>query len=160
MTHAPPQFPVAVVLEKHPPITQWTDASWRATGLVVNHDQDKGLQLIQKQGEVEQFIYKGLVIQLFADECESYYHNLKSPKPSCYVIADLADDGTPQPFITTLSFDEAHAYFEGNEEVYEMPIPAELYVWVEQFIIENYFPEKKTKRKLKDWDNKAGNIRA
>lgn len=158
-SHSPPRFPVAVLLEKHPPVTQWTEASWRATGLVVNEANEKGLYLVQQQGKVEQYLYQGLDIKLFVDECESYYHNLKSPKPSCYIIADLETDGTPKPFIATLSFDEAHAYFEGNEEVYEMAIPPELYVWVEAFIIDNYFPEKKKKRKLKNWDNQSGNIR-
>ena len=30
-------------------------------------------------------------------------------------------------------------------------VPAEIYRWTEAFVIANYFPEKKRKRKLRDW---------
>ena len=50
-----------------------------------------------------------------------------------------------------MSFDEAHAYLEGDDEVYAVDVPAELYKWTEAYVIANYFPEKKKKRKLRDW---------
>ena len=48
-------------------------------------------------------------------------------------------------------FDEAHAYLEGEDEIYAVDVPPELYLWAEAFVIANYFPEKKRKRKLRDW---------
>lgn len=152
-------FNVAVLFEKRPSSNRWIDASWRATGLVVSTSTQKGMNLVKSsesdhdsQEGSEYYIYTGLSIRLFKDECESYYHNMKSPQPHCYVVAHWLNDA-PEPFLATLSFDEAHAYLEGNEEVYEMPVPAELYLSVEAYVIEHYFPEKKRKRKLKQWHN-------
>ena len=50
-----------------------------------------------------------------------------------------------------MSFDEAHAYLEGEDEIYAVDVPPELYRWTEAFVIAHYFPQKKTKRKLRDW---------
>ena len=46
------------------------------------------------------------------------------------------------------------AYQEGDDLVYSVPIPAELYRWLEAYVIEHYAPVKRIKRKRKDW--KAG----
>jgi hypothetical protein len=48
-----------------------------------------------------------------------------------------------------MSFDEAHAYLEGDEQVYSVPLPAQLYQWVEAYVLTHYVALKKTKRKLK-----------
>jgi hypothetical protein len=50
-----------------------------------------------------------------------------------------------------MSFDEAHAYLEGDDEIYAVDVPGELYRWTEAYVIAHYFPEKKKKRKLRDW---------
>ena len=67
------------------------------------------------------------------------------------VAHTVADDGRPQPFLVSMSFDEAHAYLEGDDEIYAVDVPPELYRWTEAYVIANYFPEKKKKRKLRDW---------
>ena len=88
---------------------------------------------------------------MYDDECESYYHNIKSPDPGCYVITRDNDEGAPVPYIVTLSFDEANAYLECEGEAFTVPIPPELYRWTEEFVLQNYMPEKRIKRKRKDW---------
>ena len=60
-------------------------------------------------------------------------------------------DATPEPFLITMSFDEAHAYLEGDDEIYEVEVPPELYRWTEAFLLMHYAPEKKIKRKRKNW---------
>jgi hypothetical protein len=55
----------------------------------------------------------------------------------------------------SLSFDEVHAYLEGDEIIYAVEIPPELYQWSEAFILQHYVAVKKTKRKRKDWKSEA-----
>lgn len=153
-------FPVSIVMEKRPPVSQWATAYWKAIDIVVGAQPGTEPVLMQQQGDIEQYLLPGFEVQLHKDECESYYHNLKAPNPSCYIIANKDDDGTPVPFIVSMSFDEAHAYLEGEGEVYSVAIPPELYVWTEAFVLDNYFPEKKYKRKLNNWKKDGGNIRA
>jgi len=159
----PNSFPVSVIMESRPAKSQWIDKTWDAIGLLsLNTQEENTLEgsdtpkvTIIQQGEVDQLLYGGLKIRLFLDECESYYHNLMSPEPGCFVVARESENNDeneePTPFLVTLSFDEAHAYLEGDDIVYSVPIPPELYRWAEAYIVENYSAEKRIKRKRKDW---------
>lgn len=148
----PSSFAVSVIMERRPSSSPWVDYSWNAVGVAVA-DDDAGPepQQVFAQDDIARFLYPGLRIELHKDECESYYHNLVSPTPRCFVIAELCDGEAPKPFHASLSFDEAHAYLEGDSEVYAVDIPPELYRWSEAYVLQHYAPEKKRKRKLTDW---------
>lgn len=150
----PSQMPVAVIMEKTPSDNVWIDFTYKAVGVVSAIDEtDSSIQLIHESNGVERYLVSGLGLKLHVDECESYYHNLMSPKPGCFVVAGEVDDPNemPVPYLVSLSFDEVHAYLEGDEQVYAVEIAPELYQWSEAFILQNYVAVKKTKRKLKNW---------
>lgn len=147
----PEQLPVATIFEKRPSTSRWADAYWTATGVIVGGAEYSGVTLLHAQDGIEQYLYPGLNLTLYRDECESYYHNLKSPQPGCYIVANLSDEGVPKPFLITLCFDAANSYLQGSAEVYAVPIPPELYRWTEAFVLEHYAPEQKKKRRLTDW---------
>ncbi len=167
-TATPASFPVSVILEKRPSTSRWANHYWTATGVLAGAqtlsnpttNSTNNISVLQENGQTVQYLYAGFSLHLYRDQCESYYHNMRSPKPSCYVIARLADDGTPTPFLVTLSFDEAHAYLEGDDEVYAVPIPPELYVWSERFMLDHYFPEQRKKRKRTDWHDGNSRIKS
>lgn len=147
-------FPVSVVLERRPAISQWVDYVWTAAGIAVGRHADSREPLLLREDDDggARFLIGGFEVALYADECESYYYNLVSDTPRAFVVAHPADDGgQPTPFKVSMSFDEAHAYLEGEDEIFAVDVPAELYRWTEAFVIANYFPEKKYKRKLRDW---------
>lgn len=147
------EFPVAVVLERRAAQNPWVDYVWAAAGITVGrHADDGSLTLLREEDGVAFFLVGGLHARLHVDECESYYHNMRSPTPRAYVIARMDEDGgRPEPFLVSMSFDEAHAYLEGDDEIYAVDVPPELYRWTEAFVVANYFPEKKRKRKLVNW---------
>ena len=152
----PEFFPVSVIMQSQPSQSPWVDEVWQAIGLVSQAQAKAGDIRVTEQGGIKQVIYGGLKIRLFLDECESYYHNLMSPEPGCFVVAREEDEegndtDVPIPVLVTLSFDEAHAYLEGDDIVYAVPIPPELYRWAEAYILKNYSAEKRKKRKRKDW---------
>ena len=91
---------------------------------------------------------------MYKDEAESYYHNLMAPNPCLYVILRDNEQGQPEPFRVSASFDEANAYTEVDENAYPVAMPGELYNWVERFVLTHYVPEQRKKRKRKNW--KAG----
>ena len=149
-------------MESQPSSHPWADEVWDARGIVASSgdffssDDAKNEVKVIEQGDVKQLIYSGLKIRLFLDECESYYHNMMSPEPGCFIVArsedeDGNDTDMPIPVLATLSFDEAHSYLEGDATVYAVPIPAELYRWAEAYVLENYVAEKRVKRKRVDW---------
>lgn len=149
-------FPVSVIMQSRPSNNQWVDQTWESVGVVTRtSNTEKTVKRIE-QGELTQLIYSHLSLRLFIDECESYYHNLMSPEPGCFIVAREEDeDGEetdiPIPFLVTMSFDEAHAYLEGDDTVYAVAIPPDLYQHLEAYVIEHYSAEKRTKRKRKDW---------
>lgn len=158
-------FPVSIIMEKRPSVSKWADAYWTVVGIIIGEPTASGKASTEKthlhtRGEIEQYLYPGFSMRLYKDECESYYHNMVSPNPSCYVITDNEENAEPVPFKVSMSFDEAHAEQEGGKEVYPVEIPAEIYSWMEAFVIDNYFPEKKFKRKLNNWKKGGGNVRA
>ena len=59
------------------------------------------------------------------------------------------------PLLVTLSYDEAASYMEGDNPVFNLPIPAEMHAWVECYVIEHYRPEEKKKRKRQRWQQDA-----
>ena len=138
-------------MESSPSSSPWADVSWNAVGICAVAGDRTDTEKTVQHGKFEQYIYNDLKLRLFIDECESYYHNLMSPQPGCFIVARESDNGRPVPFLVSLSFDEAHAYHEGDDLVYSVPVPAELYRWTEAFIIENYIPEKRKKRKRQNW---------
>ncbi|MCU7801608.1 MAG: DUF3305 domain-containing protein [Candidatus Thiodiazotropha sp. (ex Lucinoma borealis)] len=152
---SPNAFSISVVMQKSPSDSVWLDDCWEAVGVVASDDSYRDanheVQLIHQEGAVCRYLYPGFSLRLHVDECESYYYNLVSSDPRCYVVANLDDLGRPEPFLISLSFDEAHAYLEGDETVYAVPVPAELYRWAEAFLLAHYVPQKRTKRKRADW---------
>jgi len=149
------RFPVSVIMQKKLSDNAWVDEIWDAIGVTVGDQGDidtgkKANVIFQHEG-ITQYLHTGFNLELFVDECESYYYNLISSTPRCFIVAEENDNDVPTPFLVSLSFDAAHSYLEGNEIVYAVDLPPELYRWSEAFILNHYAPEKKIKRKRINW---------
>lgn len=152
----PCEFALAVVMDCRPVTSSaWGSKSWTARGVVCGQQyRDRGAEpvLIREQGEAKEYLFPGLMLRLYKDEAESYYHNLMAPEPQLYVVARADEDqGRMAPFHVTVSFDEANAYLEADDEVYNVQMPPEVAVWMEQFVVTHYVPEPRKKRKRQDW---------
>jgi hypothetical protein len=152
----PTQFSVLVLMQRQPSkVSQWSDYQWLAVGVMAHAGstlaQDEEPRLVYEGEDVQRYLYGGYKVQLHIDECESYYYNLLSPTPRCYVIARFNEEGIPVPFLVSMSFDEAHAYMETDGEIYALDVPPELYRWTENFVLMHYAPEKRKKRQRDNW---------
>lgn len=150
----PDSLALAVVMEKKPSSHLWAEFRYDAIGVLVREDDsESAVTCIYQDEGTEHFLVTGLTLRLHLDECESYYHNLMSPEPGCFIVASQPDDSDdmPLPYLVSLSFDEVHAYLEGDEQIYSVDIPAQLYQWAEAYVLTHYVAIKKTKRKLKNW---------
>jgi hypothetical protein len=150
----PKSFPVAVVIKhRHAPAQQvWRGDSWRVSGVVVNSQpvaKNAAGILLRSSSDGDEYLWGGFSVRLHKDEAESYYHNLMSAKPCLYIVSSLNEQGMLAPFMVSASFDEAHAYFESDLQTVAMP--PELYLWIEAYVITHYVPEKKLKRKRRNW---------
>jgi len=99
----------------------------------------------------EQYLWTGFRLRVHRDQAESYYFNLVSDRPSVFAISRPGRGGRLRPVLLTLSYDEASAYLEVDEQVSRLAMPAEVYRWLESFVVRHYVPERKKKRRRDDW---------
>ena len=151
----PRQYPVAVLVEYQViHNNRWVDGRWTVTGVVAGKQlAGAGVrcQLIHSGDETRQYLWSGLSIELHADDAESYYCNLMSDNPGVFVVCNEAQDETLQTAIVTLSYGEAASYMETDQRVERAAMPADLYRWLEHYVLANYVPGKRKKRKRNDW---------
>ena len=151
----PDEFPVEVIMQSQPGTANaWSEEQWQAVGVVAREpgdEQEQQVQLVHEEGDTRSYLYSGFDVKLYVDECESYYYNLISPEPRCYVIAQRDESGVPVPFLVSMSSDEANAHLECEGEVYSVDVPPELYRWTEAFVLMHYTAEKRRKRKRDNW---------
>ncbi len=156
----PAAFPLAVSLRRRPSDSRWLRHSWQVVGVIATSDRavtEASRRAIHTypDGSTD-FLWGGFVLQLHRDEAESYYYGLMAPQPRLYVILRRDAGGQPWPFLVSASFDEANAYVEGDEEAHPVAMPAEVYAWVERFVLDHYRPEPRRKRKREDWKETSG----
>ena len=148
-------FPVDVLVE-HRAVhdNRWIDGRWVVTGVVASEPlADAGVHCRQIHGDAEsqQYLWSGLSIELHRDDTESYYANLMSDTPGVFVICEGEQEDELKPASVTLSYGEATSYLETDQRVERVAMPPEIYRWLEQYVLANYVPEKRKKRKRDDW---------
>lgn len=99
-----------------------------------------------------QYLWNGFAIELFKDEAESYYANLRGRNTGVFVICHESDE-SPEliPQLVSLSYDDAVSHMEVDEPVFNVAVPREIYLWLERYVLDTYQPEEKKKRKRKNW---------
>lgn len=156
-------FPVSVIVAQEPVVNlPWTTERWTVLGIIAGeqmaqtHGQQNGHgddangnhRLIRSGSEGKQYLWPGFALRLLRSEADSYYVNLVGKTPSVYVVGQRDDAGALLPILTTVEYLEATGYAEADYEVFAVPMPPEIYRWVEAFVLEHYTPdEKKMKRK-------------
>ncbi|CAB9540277.1 hypothetical protein BROOK1789B_1158 [Bathymodiolus brooksi thiotrophic gill symbiont] len=142
---------VAVLLQRFKIDNPWITEKWQAIGVIPtkeNVEQTNEITLISNINNEPIYQYDGFILELVRDELDSYYQNLVSDNASIFVVCREDDDNRPNPFLVTLSYDEAAIYMETDETVYAMAIDIQIYQTIERFVLENYKPKKRKKRKL------------
>ena len=149
-------FPVSIVMQ-HRRIKNniWESEKWEVEAIIAGGDitGDMPERIISRIGsDDEKYIWRNYQINLFKDEAESYYFNIISDTPYVFIVCqDEEDDGQLIPSNVSVNYDEAASYMELDDQVFQVPMPPEIYRWVEAFVINNYVPVKKKKRKLENW---------
>jgi hypothetical protein len=148
-------FPVTVLMRSTPtPAHPWIAERWDVVGMVTAREATavRADAPAPAEESAERIVrFDGLILKLFPDEAESYYHNLTAPCPRCFVVCRVDDAGRPVPVVVTASFDRANAYVEGDERVEAVALPADLYPAIEAFVLTHFVPTERSKRKRKNW---------
>lgn len=107
----------------------------------------------------DEYLWRGLSLQLHRDERAAYRFNLSSDDPRLFVVCN-EEDQCMRPFVLTASQDLASSYMDGGEEdVFSVSMPHAIQCWIEAFIARHGEPDLmlgKGKRR-KHGNRKAGN---
>lgn len=149
------KLPISVILgRKTVSRGVWSVPSWRAVAVVSGDNlasADASGTLIREADDEQHFLWGGLELPLFRDSAHSYWSNLVGNEPALFVICHEGEEGDQVPVQVTADQDEASATIEAGDAVYPVPIPPEVYVRLERFVVEHYKPTPPRKRKRKNW---------
>ena len=145
-----PSIRVAVVMEREAQPNRWEDWRFALADVVVD---DGGFgeapRVLRDDGKRRQSLYPGFALTLFADESEGYYLNLSSGAPVWFVMwrVDDEDPSEARPEAVSLSYNEAGRWLDAQERVDNVPLPAELVAWLQDFTDAHYRPEPKKRKR-------------
>lgn len=151
------EYPVSVVMERREKQRdRWSYTEWKATGILIG-DQLKNRYpektLLHEDDECQRYLWTNFVIELVKDGAESYWNNLMASNPALFVVCrDDEDTEELEPFLVTANYDEIIGYLEVEDQVFALEIPPEVYQWLERYIVNNYIPPQRRKRKRTNWN--------
>ncbi|MGB5623383.1 MAG: DUF3305 domain-containing protein [Gammaproteobacteria bacterium] len=158
-TRAKVSLPVSVILaRKMVSRGAWSVPSYRAVGVVAGDSLasiDAKGSLVREMDDERHYLWGGLKLELFRDSAGSYWTNLVGDEPALYVICHEREGGDLEPVLVTADPDEASATIEGSDPVFAASIPPEIYLGIEQFVVEHYKPTPPRKRKRKNWSERG-----
>ena len=116
-------------------------------------DQASGVEktVVSDIEETRQVLWTGFTLEFFRDGGESYWHTLVGEQQQLFVVCQDDEDGQFTPILVTADYDEAMAYQEADDTVLSAPMPEKIYLVLERFVLENYAPQQKKRRKRKKW---------
>jgi len=147
-------FPVNVVMTRvRVGKGMWETTEFQASAVIAGAHaaaaQDAAPVAMTSDGA--QWLWPGFAVCLYRDSAESYWYNVVGQKPSLFVVCRASEDGELQPCLVSANYDEAGAYMEADDTVFSVPMPPEIFRWLEEFVREHYRPRPSGKRKRKDW---------
>lgn len=162
------EIPVTVMVEcRQARSGQWVQDQWEAIGVVAGEEvstTESSTTLVHEDAECRRYLWTGLTLTLYRDACESYWYNLMSGKPYlfvvCYVDEDEEGEESLVPALVTADQQEATGHLETDDRVYSVPMPQQVHEWLERYVVQNYVPEQKKKRKRRDWAKESEHVEA
>jgi len=157
---APTRFPVCVLMERRLARSgPWSEYQWECVSVLAGEQVvsgEPGWTLVSEDAQRTRFLWSGLEVEFTRDACESYWHNLQNEIPYLFVLCHR-DEGAQDASMAVLparvsaSQDEANAAMETEGLVYSVPMPDTVIDWLERYVVANYAPMEKKKRKRRDW---------
>lgn len=140
-----PSRRLAVVMQRRPLQSRWQSEAWEPVGVLLDESPGEPRQIVDRP-ETTQWLYPGFEVVLRVSEAEGYFHNVSTRQPRVFVLWRM-EDGKAVPQYVTVSYDEASRWMDGGESVDSVPMPAELFAWVGEFVEKNYRAQPKKRIK-------------
>lgn len=131
-------MPVGVVIERRRTGNGWQRWSWAPAAVIPRAEGDAGWRVLRQGGGHTLFHAGHRTIELHYRETASYLQSLAHERPAVWValrpVAGAPPDHAFDPFLVTVSPDEAQAYNDGEGIVGSVPMPGFVAAWVSWFV--------------------------
>src|ERR1043166_3771431 len=147
-------FPLAVVMERLVLHNPWASHQWQAASVMPDvFGSDPSERVLMAGDQSTRLLFPGLALRLFRDETENYYLNVSAAAPRVFVMWRMRDSRlsatapVARPEHATVSYGEAARWMDSNETVDGVPMPAQVFAWVGEYVERYYRPEPKKIRR-------------
>jgi hypothetical protein len=130
--------------------------TWRIGGVVVGQrfasDEIRSMRMRSGPGG-DIYMWQGYQLRLRLGSVSDYALNVNSPTPEVFIVARRDADGL-RPLLVTVSLDEAQNLDAtdlrgADETVHQVPMPPEVFRWLEKFVLDHYVPRTRNKKRGK-----------
>jgi hypothetical protein len=133
-----PTFPLAVVTQRRPVQSRWTDSMWELHGVIP--DPGGATRLLREDGALVQWLHPGFKLVLHRDEHDGYHFNVSSASPRVFILWRM-DEERGVPAEVTVSSEEAGRWMDGGHSVDGVAMPGEIFAWLGDYVEKNYRPQ-------------------
>ena len=94
-------------------------------------------------------LYPYFTLELFRDEAEGYFLNLRTGTPVWFVMWRIDDEDPSRawPETVSVSYNEAGRWLDAQERVDNVPLAAPVVAWLQAYTDAHYRPEPKKRRR-------------
>ena len=149
-----PFMEVAVIMRRERIDNRWQPWRWTLAEVVAQQAGfGTGARLLLKSANEERWLHPGFRVELLVTDAEGYYLNVTTAQPCFWVVwrmeeePALADDVMAVPTIVTLSYHDAGRWLDAQENVDQVPAPAEVVQWLQAFVNDHHVLEVKRRQR-------------
>ena len=149
-----PTLHAAVVMQRARIDNRWQPWRWSLADVVPNEDGfGTAARLLVKSDAEERWLHPGFKVELHVGDAEGYYLNVTTEQPCFWVVwrmeeeAALADEPMAVPHIVTVSYHDAGRWLDAQETVEQMPMPASVAQWLQEFVNQHHVLETKRRQR-------------
>jgi hypothetical protein len=145
---------LAVVMERVLQPNRWEDAAFRVLDVIPDEGGFGAVpRMLFDDGKNSRWLFPGMQIELFADECKGYFLNLTSGRPAWFVMWRLDEDDPlmARPQVVSMSYIECDRWMAAEEHVESLPLPDPLCEWLRRFTNEHFRPEGQRRQRAQSF---------
>ena len=152
-----PAIEVAVVMRRERisgPASRWQPWRWVLAEVLAQEDGfGSAPRLLYKDDNEERWLHPGYRVELFADDADGYYLNASTDAPCWFVLwrleeaATIAPEPIARPEMVSLSYVDAGRWLDAQETVEQVPAPAVVVAWLQEFVAHHHVQEPKRRRR-------------
>ena len=141
-----PAKTLAVIMQRRALTNRWQSEAWEPWGVLDGDALQGGPRLLVDENGLQQWLHPGFELVLHRDEAEGYYLNVSTESPKVFILW-IMDEGRGLPLEVTASYHEASRWMDAGHTMDSVPMPAEVFAWVGEYVEKNYRPEPQKRTK-------------